>query len=93
MSEHTRVLFSAKPEQKVAVEKTLLKLFDATSIKEAEEWSAYNTEYIWYRLVVSELNLGESLSILDKLILKHPWLHFIIEHGVYYGKKKEGGVR
>jgi len=93
MSEHTCVLFSAKPEQKVAVEESLSKIFDATSIEESEEGNGYNTEYLWYSLVISELDLAESLKVLDELTLQHPWLHFIIEYGVYYGKKKEGGVR
>lgn len=85
MSEYSEMTFVATPEQKENVAKTLAKLFDATSISYVQP---YNSERNYYRLVISELSLSESISILDKLINKHGWLSFVVTHGVYYGRRK-----
>lgn len=78
MSEYTVVSFELTDPNKLKVIKDFTnKLFDATSIKDLQVSGRF-----CYALCISELDLKESLEILDELKKKFN-LTFVIEYGVY----------
>lgn len=81
MSEHSRFEFQAKPENRDNIERFMRKYFDAFKISLVQtEASGYNR----YSLVVHELDLKESLALIDKVQEKYKNLTFIVNYGVYY---------
>lgn len=79
MSYYTTVDFYMKPEDKPKFEKYLKSIWDAWSIKDK---NFKNGNYNFYELTISELDLKESLPILNKLKKKFNFL-FVVTYGVY----------
>ena len=78
MSDYTVVSFELNDPNKLkAIKAFTKKLFDATDIKDLQVEHRF-----CYALCISELDLQESLGILDELKKKFN-LKFVVEYGVY----------
>lgn len=78
MSDYTKVWFEVNdPNKATELAKYSKKLFDACNVQDAQVKGRF-----CYYLIISELNLEESLPILDKLKAKFG-VRFVIEYGVY----------
>ncbi len=78
MSDYTVVSFELHSADKVAdIRKYAVGLFDAVRLKDLRVKGRF-----CYQLTISELDLRESLSILDALQRKFN-LVFVVEYGVY----------
>ena len=78
MSDYTEVWFELNDPNKVQpIVKYSKTLFDACYIKDLQTKGRY-----CYQLVIHELDLRESLPILDKLGSKFG-IKFVVEYGVY----------
>lgn len=78
MSDYTVVSFElSSPERILEITNYCTKLFDAIYVKDMQVKGRF-----CYQLTINELNLKESLSILDDLSGKFG-LTFVVEYGVY----------
>lgn len=78
MSDYTVVSFELSSPQRISeITKYCAKLFDAIYVKDMQVKGRF-----CYQLTINELNLRESLSILDDLSGKFD-LTLVVEYGVY----------
>ena len=79
MSDYCSMTFVSKPYTKGCIDDVIGGLFDAYSIKFIR---MYNDSMNEYRLTIAELNLKESIKILDAVKRRYN-IRFVIEHGEY----------
>lgn len=81
MSEYSDFDFVALPEVKESIVALLSNEFDAFSVKFKQ---ADVNGYDWYSLTISELDLKESLKLVDLIHSFYPNVIFVVNYGVYY---------